>query len=85
MRDLVRQSNMPARDGVQRAAPEPACLGTHEHVAPEGRPRPFLSNGCCGSGARLSETPIERTLHRWCVGAFVEALESALATREPGV
>jgi len=48
-------------------------------------PRPFPSNGCCGSGARLSETPIEHTLQRWCVGVFVEALESALASRERDV
>jgi hypothetical protein len=55
--------------------------GKHPHF----RPRPFLSNGCWGSGVRLSKTPIERTLQRWCVGAFVEALESALTSREPGV
>jgi len=64
---------MPASYGVQRAAPE------------RRPPAPFLSNGCCGSGARLSEDPIERTLQRWCVGAFIEALEPALASREPGV
>jgi len=55
--------------------------GKHPHF----RPRPFRSNRYWGSGARLSENPIERTLQRWCVGAFIEALEPALASREPGV
>jgi hypothetical protein len=61
-------------------------LGVEERGRhPHSGSRPFRSNGYCGPGPRLSENPIERTLQRWCVGDFVEALESALASREPDV